>query len=248
MPYLPIGVGRLVVSERPALAHGGIEDGDEIGARLAAEGGLSLIKPFDDPFVLAGHTYRSRLLIGTGKFKDHAETKQALAVSGLLAPRLGGPSVYPYQPDKLYVGLVVGANYPGTQWPQGTGEDLYRRSLYTFWKRTVPHPAMITFDAPDREVCTVRRPRTNTPLQALLLLNDENYLEAARGLAQLILKEKDHRIEWAFHRVTGRHANARELAALRTFFNDQRTASNETQAWTMLASLLMNLDEVQTLH
>ena len=129
-----------------------------------------------------------------------------------------------------------------------TGAATHRRGLYTFWKRQSPPPDMLTLDGPTREVCTVRRPRTNTPLQALLLLNDENYLEAARALAQLILKEKDHRIEWAFHRVTGRHANARELAALRTFFNAQRIATNETQAWTMLASLLMNLDEVQTLH
>ena len=107
---------------------------------------------------------------------------------------------------------------------------------------------MLTLDGPTREVCTVRRPRTNTPLQALLLLNDENYLDAAKALAQLILKEKDHRIEWAFHRATGRHANSRELDAMRAFVNAQRAASSETQAWTMLASLLLNLDEVQTLH
>jgi hypothetical protein len=189
----------------------------------------------------------NRLLARGPRFRLPAEVirDQALAVSGLLVPTIGGPSVKPPQPP----GLWEAVSYNGeASYTADTGAATHRRGLYTFWKRQSPPPDMLTLDGPTREVCTVRRPRTNTPLQALLLLNDENYLEAARSLSQLILKEKDHRIEWAFHRVTGRHANARELAALRTFFNAQRTASNETQAWTMLASLLMNLDEVQTLH
>ena len=109
---------------------------------------------------------------------------QALAVSGLLVPRLGGPPVYPYQP----AGLVSEydrwqADYPGTTYTESTGDDLYRRSLYTFWKRTVPHPTLSTFDSPDREFCTARRSITNTPLQAMVLMNDPAYLEAARELA-----------------------------------------------------------------
>lgn len=189
----------------------------------------------------------NRLLARGPRFRLPAEVirDQALAVSALLVPTVGGPSVKPPQPP----GLWEAVSYNGeATYTADTAAATHRRGLYTFWKRQSPPPDMLTLDGPTREVCTVRRPRTNTPLQALLLLNDENYLEAAKALAQLILKEKDHRIEWAFHRVTGRHANARELAALRAFFNDQRAASNETQAWTMLASLLINLDEVQTLH
>lgn len=189
----------------------------------------------------------NRLLARGPRFRLPAEVirDQALALSGLLVPQIGGPSVKPPQP----AGLWEAVSYNGeASYLADKGDAAHRRGLYTFWKRQSPPPDMLTLDGPTREVCTVRRPRTNTPLQALLLLNDENYLEAAKALAQLILKEKDHRIEWAFHRVTGRHASARELDALRAYFNAQRAASNETQAWTMLASLLLNLDEVQTLH
>ncbi|RYD26881.1 MAG: DUF1553 domain-containing protein, partial [Verrucomicrobiaceae bacterium] len=102
----------------------------------------------------------------------------ALAVSGLLRERLGGSSVHPEQPADLYKGVVVDANYPGSYWTLSTGDDLYRRSLYTFWKRTVPHPLMTVFDVPDREFGCVRRSRTNTPLQALALLNEPALLQA----------------------------------------------------------------------
>jgi hypothetical protein len=189
----------------------------------------------------------NRLLARGPRFRLPAEVirDQALALSGLLVPKIGGPSVKPPQPP----GLWEAVSYNGeASYAADKGDAAHRRGLYTFWKRQSPPPDMLTLDGPTREVCTVRRPRTNTPLQALLLLNDENYLDAAKALAQLILKEKDHRIEWAFHRATGRHANSREIDALRAFFNAQRAASNETQAWTMLASLLLNLDEVQTLH
>jgi hypothetical protein len=104
---------------------------------------------------------------------------QALFISGLLKHRLGGPSVFPYQAPDLYKGIVVAANYPGTRYVESKGDDLHRRSLYTFWKRTVPHPVMTVFDAPDREFCIVKRSMTNTPLQALTLLNDPIYVEAA---------------------------------------------------------------------
>ena len=143
---------------------------------------------------------------------------QALAVSGLLAPRIGGPSVYPYQPDKLYEGIVVGAEYPGTKWLLSSGADLYRRSLYTFWKRTMPHPAMTAFDSPDREFCTVRRSRTNTPLQALVLWNEPGYLEAARQLATRLLREGGAsdaaRVAFAFQHATGRGPSASETRVL----------------------------------
>jgi hypothetical protein len=97
---------------------------------------------------------------------------QALSVSGLLYDKLGGPPVFPYQPTNLYKGIVVAADYPGTTYTESRGQDLYRRSLYTFWKRTVPYPTLSIFDVPDREVCVVQRSKTDTPLQALALMND----------------------------------------------------------------------------
>ena len=106
----------------------------------------------------------------------------ALAIAGLLVKRIGGPSVKPYQPAGLWEELAGGAGE--APYVQDKGPQLYRRSLYVYRKRTVPHPIMATFDAPSREVCQVKRPRTNTPLQALELLNDLTYVEAARQLAQ----------------------------------------------------------------
>ena len=147
---------------------------------------------------------------------------QALAVSGLLAEKLGGPSVRPYQPEGLYKGIVVDAPYPSTTWELGKGDELYRRSLYTFWKRTVPHPAMLTFDSPDREFCSARRSRTNTPLQALVLWNETGYLEASRKLGERMLKEGGaddaSRAAFAFRLATGRSPRAPEVEVLtRTF-------------------------------
>lgn len=143
---------------------------------------------------------------------------QALAVSGLLTPRVGGPSVYPYQPDKLFDGVVVDAPYPGTKWLTSTDSDLYRRSMYTFWKRTLTHPVMTTFDAPDREFCTVRRSRTNTPLQALALWNEPGYVEAARKLGTRMLRDGPGddagRVAWAFQAATGRKPQPKEAAIL----------------------------------
>ncbi|HND51567.1 MAG TPA: DUF1553 domain-containing protein, partial [Pirellulaceae bacterium] len=108
----------------------------------------------------------------------------ALAASGLLAPTIGGPSVMPYQPAGLWEESGTGKSYR-----QSKGEGLYRRSLYTFWRRTSPPPSMTTFDAPGRETCRVRRERTNTPLQALVLLNDPQYVEASRVLAEKLLRD-----------------------------------------------------------
>jgi hypothetical protein len=133
----------------------------------------------------------NRLLARGPRFRLEAEEVRdaALAVSGLLVNKLGGPSVYPYQPPGLWTELN---NRPGysTEYPQGKGEQLYRRSLYSFWKRTVPLPMLKILDAPDREVCTLQRSRTNTPLQALLLWNAPQFVEAARHLALRMLEQK----------------------------------------------------------
>src|SRR5262249_7716294 len=109
---------------------------------------------------------------------------QALAISGLLSHKVGGPSVMPPQPDGLW--QVV---YSGDKWETSKGEDKYRRGLYTFWRRTTPYPSMVTFDAPSREFCVVRRSRSNTPMQALTLLNDPAYVEAAQALARRMMSE-----------------------------------------------------------
>ncbi|MBP8256664.1 MAG: DUF1553 domain-containing protein, partial [Opitutaceae bacterium] len=200
---------------------------------------------------------------------------QALAVSGLLAARIGGPSVYPYQPDGLYSSIVVDAPYPGTKWLLGSGEDLYRRSIYTFWKRTMPHPMMLALDAPDREFCTVRRSRTNTPLQALTLWNETGYVEAARRLATRMIREggpdDPARATFAFQASTGRRPGDAELKViLKTWENlradfaehpadaetyvahtgasavDAMIPPVELAAATSVASMILSLDETIT--
>ena len=146
---------------------------------------------------------------------------QALAASGLLVEKLGGPSVLPYQPPGLWEEIAMGK----PKYEQGTGDDLYRRSLYTFWKRTVPPPAMILFDAAERNVCTVTRQSTSTPLQALALLNDVQIVEAARHLGQRMLREggatSRERLTWGFRLVTSRPPSARELALLTELHAEQ---------------------------
>ncbi|MFO0880209.1 MAG: DUF1553 domain-containing protein [Gemmataceae bacterium] len=146
---------------------------------------------------------------------------QALAVSGLLTEKIGGPSVYPYQPEGLWNEAMGRPHYP-----QSSGADLYRRSLYTYWKRTVPHPQMTLFDAADRSVCSARRQTTSTPLQALGLLNDPQMVEAARGLGQRLLleggKSLPDQLAWAFRLVTGRRPDAREAKVLEEVFTEQR--------------------------
>ncbi len=146
---------------------------------------------------------------------------QALSVSGLLNEKSGGPSVYPYQPEGLWNEAMGRPHYP-----QSKGGDLYRRSLYTVWKRTAPHPQMTTFDAADRSNCAVKRQATSTPLQALALLNDTQFVEAARVLGQRMLKEGgatgSERIAWGFRTVTGRAANEKELNVLVKLFEEQR--------------------------
>ena len=146
---------------------------------------------------------------------------QALAAGGLLVDKIGGPSVKPYQPPGLWEEIAMGK----PKYVVGEGEDLYRRSLYTFWKRTVPPPSMMLFDAAERNVCTVRRQSTSTPLQALALLNDVQVVEAARLVGQRMIKEggasPDAWIAWGFRLVTGRRPDARERDILRALYNEQ---------------------------
>jgi hypothetical protein len=216
----------------------------------------------------------NRLLARGPRFRLPAELVRdnALAISGLLVEQVGGPSIKPYQPSGLWEELAGGAGEG--PYVQEKGAALYRRSLYIYRKRTVPHPTMTTFDAPSREVCQVKRPRTNTPLQALELLNDITYVEAARHLAQLILKDggqtPEERLAFAFRRATARAPSADELRVLtrglerhrQTFRHDPDAARRlvrhgesriddkldpvELAAYTATASVILNLDETIT--
>jgi hypothetical protein len=195
---------------------------------------------------------------------------QALASSGLLISRIGGPSVKPYQPPGLWE--VVSYNGEETYVPD-QGEGLWRRSLYTYWKRQSPPPALLTFDGPTREKCTVRRARTNTPLQALVLLNDETYIVAARQLAASILKQPgsdEQHLRTAFRQVTSRVPERQELEILQTLLQEQRVRYTgqgekarqllavgatppiaeldpaEWAAWTVTVHAVLNLDEAFT--
>jgi hypothetical protein len=133
----------------------------------------------------------NRLLARGPRFRLQAEfvRDQALATAGLLVPTVGGPSVKPYHPPGLYEQVVTQKDNPKATYEQGSGADLHRRSLYTYWKRSVPHPAMLAFDAPFRETCTVKRSRTNTPMQALTLMNDPTFVEASKFLAARMIRE-----------------------------------------------------------
>jgi hypothetical protein len=148
---------------------------------------------------------------------------QALFTSGLLVEKQGGPSVYPYQPDGLWNEAMGRPNYPRSK-----GPDLYRRGLYTFWKRTAPPPALTVFDAADRSVCNARRQSTSTPLQALALLNDPTIVEAARFLGQRMLKEggktRTEQVAWAFRTVATRAATDKERTILAALYDEQATA------------------------
>ncbi|XZE56487.1 PSD1 and planctomycete cytochrome C domain-containing protein [Planctomycetaceae bacterium SH139] len=163
-----------------------------------------------------------RLMRGPRMRLDAEEIRDAaLSASGLLVDRLGGKSVYPYQPAGIWLELN---NRPGysKEYPQGSGDDLYRRSLYTFWKRTVPSPMLKILDAPEREFCTVRRSRTNTPSQALVLLNSPQFVEAARQLGERMMKHdsaqlKD-KLEFGFRLVTARRPTAAEADEIMAAF------------------------------
>jgi hypothetical protein len=207
------------------------------------------------------------------RFRMDAEMVRdyALAASGLLVPKIGGPSVKPYQPDGVWEAVAMtGSNTH--DYKRDMGEKLYRRSLYTFWKRSAPPASLEIFNAPTREYCTVRRERTNTPLQALVTLNDVQYVEAARFLAQRALLEggKTERTQEDFiaRRLLARPLRPQEqavigktLAGLKNFYDAhpadarQLIAYGDTRAdatlkperlaaWTMLTNQMMNLDEV----
>ncbi|BCX46256.1 hypothetical protein HAHE_01640 [Haloferula helveola] len=201
--------------------------------------------------------------------RDHA-----LNTSGLLVEKVGGPSVRPFQPADYYKGMVVGANYPSTTWTDGTGDELFRRSLYTFWKRTVPHPVTTNFDMPDREFCVATRSRTNTPLQALTLMNEKGMLYAAAALGARIRSHSPEdtktALAYGFELTTGREPTAEEARVLRqewdtsladwqsdpeaakAFLSDcgvaQPTDPPTEAAYTLIGNLLLNLDETITKH
>ncbi len=217
----------------------------------------------------------NRLLARGPRFRLDAEEIRdtALFVSGLLVDKIGGPSVKPYQPEGLWE--AVGYTTSNTaRFVQDHGEKLYRRSLYTFWKRTSPPPGLVLFDAPNREACVMRRARTNTPLQALNLMNDVQYVEAARKMAERLLR-KGHSdpgdtAKYGFKLVTCREPKPSELAVLldlyrwqRDYFEknppaaeqllqvgesprDEQLPAQELAAWTMVCNALLNLDETIT--
>ncbi|MCM8535695.1 MAG: PSD1 and planctomycete cytochrome C domain-containing protein [Lentisphaeraceae bacterium] len=169
---------------------------------------------FDDP--------ENRLLARGARFRLQGELirDQALFASGLLSDKTGGPSVYPYQPAGLWLELT---NRPGFQikYQHSKGEDLYRKSMYSYWKRALPNPSLTAFDAPERDVCIVSRAKTNTPLQALTLLHDPTYLEAARVLAVRSLESSsniDEAIKQTFRKVVGRVPSFEEAKILNDVF------------------------------
>ncbi|HMC09662.1 MAG TPA: DUF1553 domain-containing protein, partial [Pirellulaceae bacterium] len=162
----------------------------------------------------------NRLLARGPRFRLYAEMirDNALAISGLLNRKVGGPSIFPYESPKLWEEIAFGGGFSAQAYTPSHGDDLYRRGLYIYAKRSMPHPSMITFDAPTREVCTVQRPVTNTPLQALLLMNDPIYVEAARVMAQRIIKDGGaddrQKLIYAFRLCTARAPSERELSIL----------------------------------
>ncbi len=202
---------------------------------------------------------RNRLLSRGPRTRLTAEMvrDQSLAAAGLLSRKMGGPPVMPPQPDGVW--QVV---YNGSQWVTPQGEDRYRRGLYTYWRRTSPYPSFMTFDASSREVCNARRVVTNTPLQALVTLNDPVYFEAAQSLAKRMFAAADNteaRIAWAFTAVTSDPARPETIARLAQLHADalaqytanpalaKKAASDPaTAALTLVASTILNLDEALT--
>jgi hypothetical protein len=220
----------------------------------------------------------NRWLARGPRFRLQAEfiRDAALKSSGLLVDRIGGPSVHPYQPAGLWKEVSHYGSTPATAqvFVQDHGEALYRRSMYTYWKRTAPPPAMLTFDAPNREVCTITREPTNTPLQALVLLNDPQFVEAARHLAESVLKAQEAEdaahLQRLFETVLSRLADREELRILEERLADERAYfgaqpgqaeaylnvgefipdpsidAPELAAWATVASMVLNLSEAVT--
>jgi hypothetical protein len=238
--------------------------------------------------IVMSHTYRqssrmtpelrerdpeNRLLTRGPRFRLQGEfiRDNALAASGLLLPRIGGPGVKPYQPPGLWSEVSIDANL---RFVQDTGEKLYRRSMYTYWKRSATAPSLTIFDAPTRETCVIRRSRTNTPLQALVTLNDPQFVEAARHLAERVMKSSESnlgaRIVLAYRLATGRTPSPEIMETLRAAYHeelsvfqqepqragdlikvgdssrDEQLDAVEHAALTIVCSLILNLDETLT--
>lgn len=215
---------------------------------------------------------RNRLMSRGPRFRLEAEMvrDQALALSGLLSRKMHGPSVFPPQPEGLWQAAFNGER----TWATSPGEDRHRRGIYTFWRRTVPYPSMATFDAPSREICAVRRIRTNTPLQAFVTLNDPVYVEAAQALARRIVIEggasTEERVRFALTLCLSRPPADEQVALLVSLFHSEREhysknlsaavalateplgplpkgmGPTELAAWTTVANVLLNLDGVLT--
>ena len=211
------------------------------------------------------------LLWRAPRFRMPAEEirDSSLKIAGMLSSKIGGPPVFPFQPKDYYKGKKG-----GWAWNLSKAEDRYRRGMYTFWRRTTPYPTFVIFDAPDRSECVVSRARTNTPLQALATMNDPQFVEASRVLAQQVLtsecEEIDDRLTFAFRLATSRKPNDEELVVLRELLDEQtkfyesdsqaaaslvsfgdfqkikELNTTEHAAWTSVANALLNLDETIT--
>lgn len=214
----------------------------------------------------------NRLIARQSRWRIDAELVRdnALLISGLLIDKIGGPSVRPYQPIGYYSNL----NFPKRRYVHEKGESQYRRGMYTHWQRTFLHPSMMAFDAPSRQECTAERSTSNTPMQALTLLNDPTYVEAARVFASRIIKEggqtPEDRIKWAYKRTLSRHPQPNELKLVTGLFQKhkaeytanpddanklasigeappiQGSEATELAAWTSVARVIMNLHETIT--
>lgn len=237
--------------------------------------------------IVMSNTYRQSAVVTKEKLEKDGENRlhsrgpryrmdaemvrdYALSASGLLSEKIGGPSVKPYQPPGVWEAVaMIGSNT--RDYKQDKGEALYRRSMYTFWKRSAPPASMDVFNAPSRETCTMVRERTNTPLQALVTLNDPQFIEAARHLAEQAIQscaDTDHRIEFLAKNLLARPLRTEEVAIVRMSVEkftqyyesatkdaenlvavgesktDGKTPAPQLAAWTMVANELMNLDEV----
>lgn len=238
--------------------------------------------------IVTSQAFRQSAVVTTAKLKADPENRlisrgpryrldgeilrdKVLQVSGLLVQRQGGRGFKPYQPAGLWEEVAFQGSNTST-YTQDMSADIYRRTLYLFWKRTSPHPVMSTFDAPTREACVVRRPRTNTPLQALITMNEPAFLEASRVFAQKIVSQPGDRLEFAFQTALGRKPGTKEKQILGAslqryldrFSKDESAATDlvtvglaprpkgqspsEVAAWMMIASTLFNLDEFLTQH
>jgi hypothetical protein len=223
------------------------------------------------PQLAAADPY-NRELARQSAFRIDAELVRdnALSIAGLLVPKIGGPSTKPYQPERYWENL----NFPVREYMPDTGENQYRRGIYTWWQRSFLHPSMLAFDAPSREECCAERTRSNIPQQALVLLNDPTYVESARAFAALILQDcagdAAKRIQWAFQRALQRDPQPQELKTLKdllethlaVYRGDAKAADAllktgltpapenldkpELAAWLHVARVLLNLHETIT--